>query len=873
MGSATAFLLQEAALLHRQGALAEAARRYQEVLHSEPANAEALYHLAVLACQQGRLQEGVELARRTLLIDPDRARCHNLLGMALSRQGRPEEALASFDRAIALEPDFSEAHGNRANVLSDLGRHEEALVAYDRAVTLNPGSIGDWFNRGAALHRLGRHAAALESYDRVLALQRDFPEAHFNRGNVLAHVQRNEEALASYERALALNLRLADALVNRGDVLLRLGRPTDALASFEAAIAAAPNHVGALVNRGMALSRLQRLAEAVASYEQALARDADHFEARCNLGNALLAQERAGEAAVHYRHALHVKPDAEAALIGLAKALIAQEDMAGALPAIVRAIELAPSDDTKALFVACVKYRKFRSEMPGLRGLLVRALEEPWDRPSDLAYAAASVVKLDPAIADCCRRAASAWPQRLSAESLMGSAGVAAIVQDRLLRILLESAPIVDIELERLLTGMRRILLDLAVTRAAATSFDEGLLEFSCALARQCFINEYVFDCTAEESDQLLLLRKQLIAAVASGKEVPAATLVMIAAYGPLGALAEADTLARPSWPPPIAALLVQQVVEPREEQSCRGAIVQLTAISNAVSRKVKDQYEENPYPRWVRVAPPGPPLSIEDYFGAWYQRRSGGGPRERFDMLVAGCGTGQSLIETAQQLKSADLLAVDLSVASLCYAMRQAKAVGLGNITFGEADILELGALGRTFDAIEAAGVLHHLADPWAGWRVLLTLLRPGGFMRIGLYSELARADINAARALVAARGYSPTPQDIRRSRQDILNLPDDAPEKEVSKHSDFFTISECRDVLFHAQEHQMTLPDIASFIAQNGLEFLGFTLDAHVLHRFKARFPQEDAPTDLALWHRFETDNPDTFAGMYQFWLRKKE
>ena len=55
MGSATAFLLQEAALLHRQGALAEATSRYHQVLRSEPANADALYHLAVLACQQGRL--------------------------------------------------------------------------------------------------------------------------------------------------------------------------------------------------------------------------------------------------------------------------------------------------------------------------------------------------------------------------------------------------------------------------------------------------------------------------------------------------------------------------------------------------------------------------------------------------------------------------------------------------------------------------------------------------------------------------------------------------------------------------------------------------------------------------------------------------
>ena len=103
-------------------------------------------------------------------------------------------------------------------------------------------------------------------------------------------------------------------------------------------------------------------------------------------------------------------------------------------------------------------------------------------------------------------------------------------------------------------------------------------------------------------------------------------------------------------------------------------------------------------------------------------------------------------------------MLAVDLSLASLCYAKRQALALGLTNIAFAEADILKLGGIGRTFDIVDASGVLHHMADPWAGWRVLLSLLRPGGFMRVGLYSRLARRDINAARALIAERGYAST-------------------------------------------------------------------------------------------------------------------
>ena len=68
-----------------------------------------------------------------------------------------------------------------------------------------------------------------------------------------------------------------------------------------------------------------------------------------------------------------------------------------------------------------------------------------------------------------------------------------------------------------------------------------------------------------------------------------------------------------------------------------------------------------------------------------------------------------------------------------------------------------------RTDTCSESVGVLHHLGDPLAGWRVLVDLLRPEGLMRIGLYSETARQDIISGRALIAEEGYTSSPEDIR--------------------------------------------------------------------------------------------------------------
>ena len=170
-------LLQEGLALHRRGAVDQAAARYAEVLRADPANADALYYLALIACQHGRFEEGAALARKSLASDPSQARSHVILGRALHALGFHADALLSFDRATALAPELAPAHANRADVLSKIGRNAEALDSYDRALALAPDSVADWMNRGVALIALNRHDEAVTSFDRGFALNPDFVQA------------------------------------------------------------------------------------------------------------------------------------------------------------------------------------------------------------------------------------------------------------------------------------------------------------------------------------------------------------------------------------------------------------------------------------------------------------------------------------------------------------------------------------------------------------------------------------------------------------------------------------------------------------------------------------------------------------------------
>src|SRR5262249_1554058 len=142
-------------------------------------------------------------------------------------------------------------------------------------------------------------------------------------------------------------------------------------------------------------------------------------------------------------------------------------------------------------------------------------------------------------------------------------------------------------------------------------------------------------------------------------------------------------------------------------------------------------------------------------------------------------------------------------------------------NVSYAQADILKLASIGQPFDLIHCDGVLHHLGDPWAGWRVLLSILRPGGLMHVSLYSEIARRDVVAARAFIAERRYRASADALRACRSELMRQEDGSPLRNVARFNDFFTTSECRDLLFHVQENRMTLPAIKDFLAASGVQF----------------------------------------------------
>ena len=677
-------------------------------------------------------------------------------------------------------------------------------------------------------HNAGRLDDAAAIYTQILDALPNHHDALHLLGLVAHEREDHEKATELIGRAVELAPQVGEMHGNLALVLQDLGRVEEAIAHFETALSLSPGFAEGHHNLGLLLQGRGEPEAALDRFERAAALAPDMVEARCHLADMLLDGGRPDDAIPHYRHALSVDPTLAPAHANLGTALLGSGRTSDALASLRRAVQLDPDSDAHWIALAAgIERMRIDSLDDAFRDALLNLLDHQAVDPQTVVPA------ILPAL-----------------HTILRDEGP--FPADPLLLRALTLSPFRDLDIEATLTARRSALLDAPL----------DALPFACALAQHCFLNEYVFAVTEAEV--------RAVEKLVETSDLAPVALATLAAYRPLYETEGAEEWQDRDWPAPLQAVVQQQIAEPLEERRLRADIPALTPIENSVSAAVRDQYEANPYPRWSRFAARHKPAPIGDVLR---------GAPLRFvledysdpatpEILIAGCGTGQQPLLAASRYENARILAVDLSFSSLAYATRRMREAGVGNIEYAQADILTLGALERCFDLIECVGVLHHLDDPLAGWRVLTDLLRPGGVMKIGLYSEAARQDVIAGRTLIAEHGLDPTPAGIRRARE--LVAEDPALESLTTRHS-YYSASEWRDLVFHVQEHRFTLPQIAEALETLSLQFLSFEMrNQDTIQAFQAE--HGDGLTDLDAWHAFETAHPDTFRGMYQFWVRKR-
>jgi tetratricopeptide (TPR) repeat protein/SAM-dependent methyltransferase len=763
---------------------------------------------AVRHHQAGEFKRAAKLYQEASKRDPNNADILHLLAVVTHQTGRTDRAIQYLQRAIALRPDSPEFHSNLGNLLKARGKLDDAVAHYQEALRLKP----------------------------------DFADAYNNLANALQDQGRLDEAVRHYERALELNPNSALVHNNLGVACKDQGKLAQAARHYEKAIAVDPAYSEAHNNFGNVLRAQGLLDEAVRHYEKAVALKPDLADAHLALGELRVGQGLLDRAASHYRAAISVKPDFAQAYAGLGNLLHRQGNPDEALGFVKEALaldsDLAPA---RKGFAALLKYATSETYEPALEPELKASLASADVETQDLAHVTASQLKL---------KYEPSGGIGGSSGGLWGDGLVERIGSDGLFLSFLMKTVNVDGGLELFLTRLRReLLLEIQGKPVLA----KPARKLASALAQQCFNNDYVF-ATQPDEDRAVGDLAQAI-----GHGLPSsngeirdleARLLLFGMYAPLSDLPCARVLKDTpldEWSADLRPIVERTLLDYFEERAIEDEIPSLKDVTDETSRAVRSQYEESPYPRWISLAreEPGNYADILRHgFPQFAPPPHLSGP---IKVLVAGCGTGKHPLRVAMSYAGAEVVAVDFSRRSLAYAKRMAGRLGVTNVEFLQADILDLGALEQRFDVIESVGVLHHMEDPRQGWRLLSSLLVPGGIMEIGLYSETARRDVVRARERIEKLGLKPVREDIRAFRTRVLKG-EEGDLVRLLDSEDFFSLSGCRDLLFNVKEHRFTLREIKTIF-----------------------FPQDRDMTDLDCWDKFEDVLPNAFCELYQFVCQK--
>ena len=720
------------------------------------------------------------------------------------------------------------------------------------------------FDAALAKHQSGAFVQARALYTRILERDPEHADALHFLGLIAHQTGEQEEAAGLMQKAIARKPSVASYHNNLAKVFEEQGDLNAALGAYREALRLDPNDADGHFNLGVVLQKLRRIDDAEASFRDALSRRSDDPEYYYNLANVLRDQGRLEQAVEIYRESVRLRPGFVEAHQNLGHVLMALGSLDQAIEALRQVLRLQSGcSEARRMMGNAFRFLKPTRYEPMLEDDLKVNFGAPEVNAQYLAKLTANQLR---------------HKHRIDARLESDFDALAADVgTDELLLTMLAKTVNVDPMLERLLTAIRR---DLLLKLCDAPDIPPIHTTLIAALGLQCFSNEYVFTAQADEEDTINRLQahfESLVQTHTTPSPALEASLLLLVMYRPLHTLICAPALASiavNAWSAPVQPLIVRTLKEPLEERAIEKTIESLGEIADATSQIVQSQYEEHPYPRWlslrrfrkvgldVLLCKNYPHFTPPDFFN---------GPTRT---LVAGCGTGQEPIAVALDRENTEIVAVDLSRRSLAYAVRMARKLDIDNIRFLQADILALPRLGEQFHVIDCAGVLHHMGDPLRGWRVLADLLLPGGLMKIGLYSEQARASVVAAREKIRRDGLNPVDTDIKKFRASIVAGKAGPVLAELLGSEDFYSLSECRDLLFHAAEQRFTLPQIAQALEDLSLTFIGFEISApQVKQRYRECFPKDANMVDLDAWYRFEQLRPETFAGMYVFWCQKSK
>ncbi len=232
------------------------------------------------------------------------------------------------------------------------------------------------------------------------------------------------------------------------------------------------------------------------------------------------------------------------------------------------------------------------------------------------------------------------------------------------------------------------------------------------------------------------------------------------------------------------------------------------------ITDKVKAFYEDKPFPNYDDFDSVTSLISKaqQGYFARLLDEQIP--PNAK--IIECGCGTAQ--LSNFLSIKGRKVIAADLCLNSLRLGKQFADSQQLTNVRFVQMNLFKPPFTHEQFHLVISNGVLHHTGDPQAGFEAIAKLVKPGGYIMIGLYHYWGRLITDLRRFIfnVSGNRFKGLDPNLRKAGT-------------KAKQEAWFN-----DQYKHPHESKHTIREVAGWLKQANIEWVRSIPDTHLFRDF---------------------------------------